>query len=131
MMYYHYDVLILMFLAVETNYPRTTMMNAFYQKIYRTVALIPKGKVATYSEIAALCGNPRAARAVGRAMRHVPEFLNLPCHRVVRQDGRLAPDYAFGGKTIQRKMLLEEGVIFKENGCIDMKSCLWIPDRKV
>lgn len=102
-------------------------MNAFTQKIYETVARIPRGKVATYGQIAALCGNLLAARAVGAAMRHVPEYLDIPCHRVVNQTGKLAPEYAFGGKMVQRDLLMQEGIPFKENGCIDMKKCLWQP----
>jgi len=105
------------------------MMNAFMKKVYEIVSRIPKGKVATYGQIAALCGNPRAARVVGWAMRHAPEHLSLPCHRVVNQSGRLAPDDVFGGQHIQREMLLQEGIPFRENGCIDIKKCLWIPGQ--
>lgn len=106
-------------------------MNTFIMKVYETVSRILRGKVATYGQIAALCGNPRAARIVGWAMRHAPEGMKLPCHRVVNQSGHLAPDYAFGGKEIQRQMLMKEGVPFKENGCIDIKRCLWIPGQTV
>jgi len=103
-------------------------MNSFRKKVYNMVARIPRGKVATYGQIAALCGNPLAARAVGWAMRNAPGFLGLPCHRVVSRDGSLAPHYAFGGEHIQRGMLMEEGIIFTEDGRIDMKRCLWIPE---
>lgn len=106
-------------------------MNAFIKKVYEIVSRIPKGKVATYGQIAALCGNPRAARVVGWAMRHAPEDMKLPCHRVVNQSGRLAPDDVFGGKEIQRQMLMKEGVPFRENGLIDIKRCLWIPGQTV
>jgi len=103
------------------------IMDSFRKQVYNTAALIPSGKVATYGQIAALCGKPLAARAVGCAMRNAPEFLDLPCHRVVNKSGRLAPDYAFGGEHIQREMLISEGIVFNEDGTIDMKSCLWIP----
>ena len=103
-------------------------MNSFREKVYHTVSLIPRGKVAAYGQIASLCGNPLAARAVGWAMRNAPGFLDLPCHRVVNKNGSLAPDYAFGGEQIQREMLIDEGILFKDNGCIDMKSCLWVPE---
>ena len=99
--------------------------NAFYSKVYEIVALIPAGKVATYGQIAAMLGSPFAARAVGEAMRNTPEYLDIPCHRVVNKSGALAPDYVFGGSGRQRAMLRSEGVIFKENGGIDMKKSGW------
>jgi methylated-DNA-protein-cysteine methyltransferase-like protein len=97
----------------------------FYDRVYKIVSQIPKGKVATYGQIAAMAGKPFAARAVGTAMRKAPDYLDLPCHRVVSQSGRLAPSYAFGGADRQRELLEEEGVSFRENGSIDMKPHLW------
>ncbi|NLV91778.1 MAG: MGMT family protein [Firmicutes bacterium] len=97
----------------------------FFQKVYRLVAQIPPGQVATYGQIAALLGNPRSARAVGWAMRAAPQEQNLPCHRVVRQDGGLAPGFVFGGTAIQRAILAEEGVSFLPNGKIDLSQHLW------
>lgn len=96
--------------------------------VYEIVAQIPRGKVATYGQIAALLGNPLAARKVGYAMFHAPDDAHLPCHRVVNRKGEMAPDDIFGGQGIQRSLLVSEGVIFKENGCIDMKKCLWLFD---
>lgn len=100
-------------------------MNEFFMKVYEIAAQIPPGKVATYGQIASKLGNPMAARIVGEAMRKTPEFLNIPCHRVVNKAGAMAPGYAFGGDFRQREMLEKEGVVFKEDGCIDMKKCLW------
>lgn len=100
-------------------------MNEFFSKVYKLVEKIPAGKVATYGQIAAMVGNPLAARAVGAAMRNTPEYLDIPCHRVVNQSGSMAPGYAFGDPCKQRELLEKEGVVFKENGCIDMKSCRW------
>jgi methylated-DNA-protein-cysteine methyltransferase-like protein len=99
------------------------MMREFFSGVYKIVAQIPEGYVATYGQIAALLGNPLAARAVGDAMRRVPEYMDIPCHRVVNKTGAMAPGHAFGGVGRQRDMLEREGVIFKENGCIDMKRC--------
>ena len=100
--------------------------NEFFDQVYDLVSQIPRGMVATYGQIAALLGlgGPFAARAVGRAMRHTPEYLDIPCHRVVRKTGELAPAYAFGGAGKQRQLLEAEGVIFLANGCIDMEKCL-------
>jgi methylated-DNA-protein-cysteine methyltransferase-like protein len=97
----------------------------FFSAVYSIVAHIPRGKVSTYGQIAARLGNPRAARVVGEAVRRVPEYLDLPCHRVVNRAGAMAPEYVFGGSEKQRELLEREGVIFKDDGCIDMKKCLW------
>lgn len=97
----------------------------FTARIYKIVAQIPEGKVATYGQIAAMAGKPFAARAVGTAMRKAPDYLELPCHRVVNQSGRLAPSYAFGGAGRQRELLEREGITFGENGCINMKLHQW------
>lgn len=95
-----------------------------YQKIYEIVADIPEGKVATYGQIAWMAGRPGAPRVVGYAMRIVSKELKLPCHRVVNQTGKMAPNHVFGGN-LQRTMLEQEGVTFLSNGCIDMKKCQW------
>ncbi len=84
---------------------------AFPDRVYRVVAKIPRGKVMSYGMIGLLAGRMGAARQVGKAMRDVPRELKLPCHRVIRSDGSLAPEEVFMGK--QRGMLKWEGVVFK------------------
>lgn len=98
---------------------------SFYDKIYEAVMSIPYGKTATYGQIAALAGNPRAARAVGNALHKNPLPGVIPCHRVVNASGRLSPAFAFGGENVQRGMLENEGVEFLPNGCVNLKKCLW------
>ena len=71
--------------------------DSFYDKIYAAVCLIPRGRVATYGQVAALAGNGGAARAVGNALHKNPMPGVIPCHRVVNAQGRLAPHFAFGG----------------------------------
>lgn len=93
----------------------------FFDEVYRIVSTIPEGSVMTYGMIATMLGNPRASRIVGYAMHGAPADRMLPCHRVVNKEGRLSQDNIFGGKGKQRKMLEEEGVTFKDNGCIDME----------
>ena len=100
-------------------------MPVFYQKVYVITAQIPRGKVASYGQIAALAGNPFAARAVGNAMKQAPEMLSLPCHRVIRQSGELTGSRSFGGTGGQRKLLEAEGIAFRENGYVDMKQHQW------
>ena len=87
----------------------------FYDRIYRAVQQIPRGRVATYGQIAAMAGNGNAARAVGNALHINPAPGVIPCHRVVNARGRLAPGFAFGGEDEQRRLLEAEGVKVVEN----------------
>lgn len=96
------------------------IMNTF-EKIYAEVMKIPKGKVATYGQIAILAGNPNWARVVGYALHVNPMPGVIPCHRVVNREGRPAPGFAFGGEDVQRHLLEEEGVVFEKNGLIDLE----------
>ncbi|MCL2646293.1 MAG: MGMT family protein [Phycisphaerales bacterium] len=95
----------------------------FEQRVYRVVQKIPRGKVVSYAMVALLAGRMGAARAVGRAMRDVPRELKLPCHRVIKSDGTLAPAEIFMGR--QRSMLKREGVRFRKNGRVNMAQCEW------
>lgn len=85
-------------------------MNELYEKIYTAVMTIPRGKVATYAQVAAMVGNPRLCRVVGNALHINPYFGEVPCHRVVNAQGRLSGEFAFGGADIQANMLRAEGV---------------------
>ena len=97
-------------------------MSPFFQNVYATVERIPRGKVASYGQIAKILGKPRGAREVGWAMRHCPE--GLPWQRVVMADGSVT-----GGEhselELRRVMLEEEGVLFLADGRVDMKECGW------
>ena len=87
-------------------------MKAFYEKVYTVVKRIPKGKVATYQDIAKLAGSPGASRAVGSAMRMNPNMRTIPCHRVVGSDGRMHGYSAGRGVITKIQMLKKEGVAF-------------------
>lgn len=92
-------------------------MNTF-DKIYDLVALIPKGKVTTYGALAkASMTNPRV---VGYALHGNKDPKHVPCHRVINAKGEISAGYAFGGPGVQKKMLEEEGVVFKNNK-VDLK----------
>lgn len=80
------------------------------KRIYEAVKKIPKGKVATYGQVAELAGNKKMSRAVGNALHKNPEPGVIPCHRVVNSKGELAGEFAFGGSGVQARLLLEEGV---------------------
>lgn len=97
----------------------------FFEAVYALVATIPEGTVVSYVQLARALGKPRGARAVGYAMRSAPESRSLPCHRVVNQQGALAPAHAFGGAEVQRGLLESEGVAFGENGRVDMVRHQW------
>ena len=99
--------------------------NRFYNKVYETVRRIPKGKVATYGQIAALCGAPKASRVVGSALHRNPEPVSIPCHRVVNRFGGLAPAFAFGGQQVQKSLLESEGVKVSEQFSVDLSEYLW------
>ena len=94
--------------------------DSFYDKIYAAVCEIPRGRVATYGQVAAMAGNGGAARAVGNALHRNPAPGLIPCHRVVNARGRLAPDFAFGGIDAQKSLLEAEGVEVTD-GFVDLK----------
>ena len=98
---------------------------SFYDIVYNEVKKIPKGKVATYGQIALLCGSPRASRAVGYALHFNPKPGIIPCHRVVNRFGKLAPRFAFGGIESQKELLLAEGVYVDENDTVDLNKYRW------
>jgi len=99
------------------------MDTLFAVKIRGVVAKIPRGKVATYGQVARLAGHPRAARAVGTVMRTNKDTRAVPCHRVVGHDGSLV-GYAFRGVSEKRKKLIDEGVSFSGSK-VNLKTSLW------
>lgn len=104
-------------------------MGEFSDKVFEAVRKVPRGRVATYGQIARMIGSPRSARYVGYALRSNPapgsDRGEIPCHRIVFKDGRLTDGYAFGGPGEQRRLLEAEGVAFADDGRVDMDACLW------
>ena len=97
----------------------------FFARVYEMVEQVPEGMVATYGQIAKLVGEPRKARYVGFALHVNPRPGEIPCHRIVFADGRLATGFAFGGPDIQREMLESEGIPFLADGRVDLAACRW------
>ena len=97
-------------------------------EIYQVVALIPRGKVATYGQIAALAGFPRHARMVGYALnRQLALDSELPWHRVINAQGRLSlHKLDMNAENLQRFKLEQEGIQFV-NDRIDLKQYRWQP----
>lgn len=90
------------------------------KRIYEAVKRIPKGKVASYSQVAAMAGNPRMCRAVGNALHHNPDPEHIPCYRVVNAKGELSGAFAFGGADEQERRLAADGIPVI-NGKVDLE----------
>lgn len=101
------------------------MKNSAYEKVYELVRQIPKGKVTTYGAIGKKLH--MSPRVIGQALHANPYEGDVPCHRVVNRDGRVAPNFAFGGLDIQRKLLEAEGITFKDRENVNLDKHLKLP----
>lgn len=90
------------------------------KRIYEAVKKIPKGRVATYGQVAALAGDKNMARAVGNALHRNPDPDSIPCYRVVNSKGELAGEFAFGGPGAQQRLLEADGIEVTD-GKVDLK----------
>ena len=89
--------------------------------IYAAVEKIPRGRVATYGQVAELADLPGNARQVGHALSCLPEDTNIPWHRVINAKGEISMRrYSLGCEDAQRTLLLEEGIQFNSNGRISL-----------
>ena len=98
-----------------------------YSRIYSVVEAIPTGQVATYGQVAALAGFAGQARQVGYALNSLPSESDLPWHRVINAKGEVSPRSESGWDNFQRHLLEEEGVVFADNGKIDLARYRWEP----
>ncbi|MCC8024675.1 MAG: MGMT family protein [Clostridium sp.] len=96
----------------------------FYKRVGMVCGMIPRGKAATYGQIALLCGKPRNARQVGYALNRNLAG-EVPAHRVVNAQGVLSGAAAFDYPDLQRRLLEEEGVEVREDGRVDLKVWGW------
>lgn len=83
-------------------------MSEFQSRVLKLVSMVPRGKVTTYKELALALGKPRACRAVANALARNPNPVMIPCHRVVRSDGKIG-GYKLGARR-KMKLLLEESI---------------------
>ena len=104
------------------------MEQSVFERIYEVVKRIPKGKVASYGQIAQIAGNPKWARVVGYALHVNPDPEHIPCYRVVTKEGRPSDAFVFGGFQEQVFLLMKDGVEFTEDGYVDMKRFQWKND---
>jgi methylated-DNA-protein-cysteine methyltransferase-like protein len=101
----------------------------FYDAVYTLVRDIPRGRVMTYGQIATILGAPRAARAVGYALRALPEGTDVPWQRVINHRGGISARGDVARPTLQYELLEEEGVAFGADGTCDLKRFRWEPDN--
>lgn len=93
--------------CIDTSYGMVTDTPA--KRIYEAVKRIPRGKVATYGQVAEMAGDRKMARAVGNALNRCDDE-NVPCYRVVNAKGELSGEFAFGGEGIQSGLLRADGI---------------------
>ncbi|MFG0252467.1 MAG: MGMT family protein [Phycisphaerales bacterium JB038] len=106
--------------------PTKSNKRSSYQRIYAVVRRIPRGKVATYGQVAELAGLAGHARQVGYALHATPEDVDIPWHRVINAKGEISLGDRFG-KNEQRRLLEAEGVVFNEQGRISLRTHRWQP----
>ena len=99
-----------------------------YPRIYAVVSRIPRGRVATYGQVAAQAGMPHAPRVAGYALHALPPGSSVPWHRVVAAGGRLSLGKLDPSSAITQRLRLEhEGVRFDGRGCVEMEDHTWKP----
>ncbi len=106
------------------------------ERIWKAVAAIPQGEVASYGSIARRAGLPRRARLVGHALKVAPAGLKLPWHRVLNAQGRISLPAGSKAHRMQRRLLEKEGVVFRngrvdlaKSRALDLDALLWRPRR--
>ncbi len=96
-----------------------------YSRIYAIVSRIPRGRVATYGQVARLAGSPGRARQVGYAMHALPAGTRVPWHRVINAQGRVSRRRVPGNEITQRILLEAEGIRFTASGKIPLERFGW------
>jgi len=110
-----------------------TGLPAFHRLVYRVVSRVPRGKVVTYGQVAAILGQPRAARAVGQALRMLPAPLLriVPWQRVINAAGAISIRGDTSRAILQRQLLESEGVRFDRRDRVDLRKYRWSgPERE-
>jgi methylated-DNA-protein-cysteine methyltransferase-like protein len=105
------------------------MPSQTYEKIYATVTRIPRGRIATYGQVAQLAGMPGQARQVGYALGALPDESRVPWHRVINARGEVSSRSDPTFEAIQRQLLEREGVVFDEDSRVSFSRFRWRPKR--
>jgi methylated-DNA-protein-cysteine methyltransferase-like protein len=98
-----------------------------YRRIYSVVRRIPRGRVATYGQVARLAGLPGCARQVGYALHALDDESSVPWQRVINARGEVSPRAEPGMDGVQRQILEREGLVFDARGRIDLERYVWRP----
>lgn len=101
-----------------------------HERILDVVRAIPRGKVATYGQVAAMAGLPGQARLVGYALHALPDGSDVPWQRVLNARGEVSPRVIPGADGHQRAVLEREGVTFDGKGRVDLARCRWEGPRR-
>lgn len=115
---------------IDSGKRKKTVKNRedFFDRVFKIVAQIPRGKVTTYGAIAEVCGIKSSARAVGWALNSAAGS-DLPCHRVVNRNGALTGKIHFASPTLMEDLLKSESVEFDDKGCVKMEKYFWHPKK--
>ncbi len=106
------------------------MDGSFSHRVKEIIKRVPRGKVATYGQVATLAGNHRAARQVAWILHSSSQSDDLPWHRIVNRSGRISLKQNRGYE-IQKSLLKIEGIEFDENDSIDFRRYLWYPSMNL
>lgn len=109
--------------------PKSDELSPFSREIVAVIKAIPRGKVATYGQVAAMAGNPRAARRVAWLLSSSSTTRDLPWQRVINSRGQIAFPRDSRSFARQRALLRSEGVRFTSPGVVDMDAHQWGRDR--
>ena len=107
---------------------KSKIVSPFTKRVIEVIKSIPKGKIATYGQIADLAGNRFAARQVVWILSLQSDKHKLPWHRVINSQGKIG--LKGEGCKIQKRLLIQEGIVFDERDKVDFKQFLWKPKIK-
>ena len=99
-----------------------------YERIYRVIRRVPRGRVATYGQIAEMA-KASGPRQVGYALHALPEGHDVPWHRIINARGMISLDSGLGGASLQRALLEAEKVVFDKRGRVDLERYQWKRSR--
>jgi methylated-DNA-protein-cysteine methyltransferase related protein len=105
--------------------PTVPSRDAMFALVHAAVRRVPRGRVATYGQIASMIGFPRHARLVGRALRALPDASPVPWHRIVNARGEISRRTRGDSDELQRILLESEGVAFDASGRVELERVRW------
>jgi methylated-DNA-protein-cysteine methyltransferase related protein len=111
----------------DEDSPTSEQVATLSARVFALVQACPEGRVTTYGALAKAVGYPRGARMVGWIMNETPE--GVPAQRVINSKGELSGSWAFGSPNLMRQLLENEGIVFSEDGRVDLKRYGWEPVR--